>query len=462
MKVAIVGTGYVGLVTGSCLANWGHHVTCIDQDSEKITKLKNGIAPFFEPKLDELINKLNETSFLHYTDDLARGIKGAEIIFIAVGTPSRQGDGAADLSYVFNAAKQIASELDNDACIVVKSTVPIGTCDAVERIINLYRDSNTFSVASNPEFLRQGSAINDFEYPDRIVIGVNDSRAEEKLRCLYSRLIEKRVPLIVTDRKSSELVKYAANSFLALKIGFINEIADYCESVNASVEDVALGMGLDARIGTEFLEPGPGFGGSCFPKDTLALLRSAQEMGVPLRILEEVINSNNARKRRMVQKVLDVCGGSVSNKIVALFGVSFKPNTDDVRESPALPIVEALQRLGAKIKIYDPEAMRNAAKYFDDEVMYSNDMYDCADDADAVVIVTHWDDFRNIELTRLKRAMKGNGLVDLRNILDGEAASTNGFRFNNLNGGENRERKYKAAVKPDGTNASDNLSTVSL
>lgn len=440
MKVAIVGTGYVGLVTGACLAKWGHNVTCIDNDAKKIGMLKNGISPFFEPGLDNLLQKLKDTQFLTFSDSLPDSINGSDVIFIAVGTPSTMQDGSADLSYVFNAAKEIGASLNHKACIVIKSTVPIGTSDAVERILALYRDSNSFSVASNPEFLRQGSAISDFDFPDRIVIGVKDHQSEELLKTLYSPLIMQRVPLLVTDRYSAETIKYASNSFLAVKIAFINEIADFCESVGASISDVAFGMGLDDRIGTEFLEPGPGYGGSCFPKDTIALLRSAQEAGIPLRILEETINSNNARKRRMVQKILDVCGGSVSNKTISLLGLSFKPNTDDIRESPAIPIVDSLKRLGANIKIYDPQAMPNGAKLFDTGVIYSQNIYDCAHNSDAVVVITHWDEFKKIDLTRLSKVMRGNGLVDLRNIIDEKKALSNGFSFHNLNGNFKQEQ----------------------
>lgn len=443
MKISIIGTGYVGLVTGACLAKWGHTVTCIDKDTKKIQMLNSGHTPFFEPDLDDLLQKLRDTPLLSFSNNLANSIKGANIIFIAVGTPSNNVDGSADLSYVFDAAKEIGSVLNDETCVVIKSTVPIGTSNAVENIISLYRDPNTFTVASNPEFLRQGSAISDFELPDRIVIGINNAKSENILKKLYAPLITQGVPLLVTDRASSETIKYAANSFLAVKIAFINEISDFCESVRASISDVAFGMGLDERIGTEFLEPGPGYGGSCFPKDTVALLRTAQEGGIALRILEETINANNARKRKMVQKILDVCGGSVSNKTISLLGLSFKPNTDDVRESPAIPIIEALKRLGANVKIYDPEAMHNGKKYFDTEVNFSKNVYDCANNSDAVVVITHWDEFKNIDLCKLKKVMKGNGLVDLRNIIDEKQASHNGFLVNNLDG---RSKKTESVI----------------
>jgi UDPglucose 6-dehydrogenase len=415
MRIAMIGTGYVGLVSGACLADFGHTLTCVDSDGDKISALQRGEIPIFEPGLAELVAKNVREGRLSFTTDLPAPVKAAEAIFIAVGTPSRRGDGHADLSYVFQAARDIAAAVDGYKVIATKSTVPVGTGDEVARIIGEARPSLAVSVVSNPEFLREGAAIADFKRPDRIVIGAEDERARKMMRDVYRPLYLNQAPMLFTDRRTAELIKYAANAFLATKITFINEIADLCERAGADVQDVARGIGLDNRIGPKFLNAGPGFGGSCFPKDTMALMKTGHDFGVPSRIVETVIAVNDQRKRAMARKVIEVCGGNVRGRTIAVLGLTFKPNTDDMRDAPSIAVITALQDAGAKIRAYDPAGMKQA-KAMLDNVDYSSDAYACADGADALVIVTEWDEFRALDIERVKAKLKRPVLVDLRNI----------------------------------------------
>jgi UDPglucose 6-dehydrogenase len=415
MRIAMIGTGYVGLVSGACLADFGHTLTCVDSDGDKISALQRGEIPIFEPGLAELVAKNVREGRLSFTADLPAPVKAAEAIFIAVGTPSRRGDGHADLSYVFQAARDIAAAVDGYKVIATKSTVPVGTGDEVARIIGEARPSLAVSVVSNPEFLREGAAIADFKRPDRIVIGAEDERARKMMRDVYRPLYLNQAPMLFTDRRTAELIKYAANAFLATKITFINEIADLCERAGADVQDVARGIGLDNRIGPKFLNAGPGFGGSCFPKDTMALMKTGHDFGVPSRIVETVIAVNDQRKRAMARKVIEVCGGNVRGRTIAVLGLTFKPNTDDMRDAPSIAVITALQDAGAKIRAYDPAGMKQA-KVMLDNVDYSSDAYACADGADALVIVTEWDEFRALDIERVKAKLKRPVLVDLRNI----------------------------------------------
>ncbi|HEX2338814.1 MAG TPA: UDP-glucose/GDP-mannose dehydrogenase family protein [Hyphomicrobiaceae bacterium] len=428
MRIAMIGTGYVGLVSGACLADFGHIVTCVDNDSGKISALQQGEIPIFEPGLADLVAKNVRERRLSFTTNLTTPVDAAEAIFIAVGTPSRRGDGHADLTYVFQAARDIAAAVDGYKVIATKSTVPVGTGDEVARIIAEARPQLSFSVVSNPEFLREGAAISDFKRPDRIVIGAEDDRARKLMTDVYRPLYLNQAPMLFTDRRTAELIKYAANAFLATKITFINEIADLCERTGADVQDVARGIGLDNRIGAKFLNAGPGFGGSCFPKDTLALMKTGHDFGVPSRIVETVIAVNDQRKRAMARKVIDVCGGNVRGRTIAVLGLTFKPNTDDMRDAPSIAVITALQDAGAKIRAYDPAGMKQAKSLLD-HVEYCSDPYACADGADALVILTEWDEFRALDVDRVRAKLKNPILVDLRNIYRPEEMARQAFTY---------------------------------
>ncbi|NQW10681.1 MAG: UDP-glucose/GDP-mannose dehydrogenase family protein [Alphaproteobacteria bacterium] len=428
MRIAMIGTGYVGLVSGACFSEFGVEVVCVDKDADKIGRLKQGEIPIFEPGLDSLVEGNVKAGRLSFTTNLADAVAKADAVFIAVGTPSRRGDGHADLSYVYAAAEEIADALDGHTVIVTKSTVPVGTGREVEAIIRNRRPDADFDVCSNPEFLREGSAINDFMRPDRVVIGAGSERAREVMQALYRPLYLIETPIVFTTLETSEMIKYAANTFLATKITFINEIADLCEKVGADVHDVARGIGLDGRIGRKFLHPGPGYGGSCFPKDTLALVKTAQDYGAPLRIIETVVAVNTMRKRRMAGKIIDACGGSVAGKTIAVLGLTFKPNTDDMRDSPSLDIVPALVEAGAVVRAYDPEGMSEAAKLLPD-ITYTQNAYEAMDGADAVTIVTEWNEFRALDTARMKAALKAPVLIDLRNVYDPDDMRGAGFAY---------------------------------
>ena len=428
MRVAMIGSGYVGLVSGACFADFGHVVTCVDKDAGKIDALRRGVMPIYEPGLDTLVESNVREARLSFTTDLAKGLEGADAAFIAVGTPSRRGDGHADLSYVHAVAREIAEATAGPLVVVTKSTVPVGTGDEVERILRETRPDGDYAVVSNPEFLREGAAIADFKRPDRIVIGTDDPRAREVMAELYRPLYLNQPPLLFTSRRTSELIKYAGNAFLAVKITFINEIADLCEAVGADVQEVARGIGLDNRIGSKFLHAGPGYGGSCFPKDTQALAKTAQDAGTPVRIVETVVAVNDQRKRAMARKVVAACGGTVRGKTIAVLGLTFKPNTDDMREAPSLSIITALQDQGAIIRAYDPEGME-AAKSMLTDVSYAPNAYACVEGADALVIVTEWDAFRALDLGRVRSLMKAPVVVDLRNIYRPEDMKRRGFSY---------------------------------
>ncbi|WP_112663433.1 UDP-glucose dehydrogenase family protein [Microvirga flavescens] len=428
MRIAMIGAGYVGLVSGACFADFGHEVCCIDTDQGKIDALVKGQIPIFEPGLDDLVADNVRSGRLTFGTDLYEAVRSASAVFIAVGTPSRRGDGHADLSYVYQAARDIAGAIDGYTVVVTKSTVPVGTGDEVERIIRETRPEAEFAVVSNPEFLREGAAISDFKRPDRIVIGTEDGRAQAVMAELYRPLYLNQAPLVVTSRRTAELTKYAANAFLATKITFINEMADLCEKVGADVRDVARGIGLDKRIGPKFLHAGPGYGGSCFPKDTLALIKTAQDNASPVRLVETVASINDQRKRAMSRKIIAACGGAVRGKTVALLGLTFKPNTDDLRDAPSLTIVTALQDAGARVRAYDPEGMEAARDLLPD-VEFSSDPYACAQNADALVIVTEWDVFRALDLGRLRHLLLEPVIVDLRNVYDPQDLQRNGFRY---------------------------------
>ena len=417
MKITMIGSGYVGLVSGACFADFGHDVVCVDLDEAKIEALRGGKVPIFEPGLTDLIERNARAGRISFTTELAPAVARAEVVFIAVGTPSRRGDGHADLSFVEAAAADIARAMDGFTVVVTKSTVPVGTGDEVERIIATTRPDGEFAVVSNPEFLREGAAIEDFKRPDRIVIGSEDTRALGVMREAYRPLSLNKSPILEMNRRSAELTKYAGNAFLATKITFINEIADLCERTGADVQQVARGMGLDKRIGSKFLNAGPGYGGSCFPKDTLALLKTAQDFEAPQTIVEAVVQTNEKRKRAMGRKVIQAIGGDVRGKVVAVLGLTFKPNTDDMRDSPAIAIVQTLQDAGAVVHAYDPEGMPNAGQMFED-VVYFDDPYAAMQDAEGLAIVTEWDEFRELNLTKVQSLLKGLVLVDLRNIYD--------------------------------------------
>ncbi len=428
MRIAMIGTGYVGLVSGACFSEFGTNVVCVDKDETKITKLHDNIMPIFEPGLDKLVENNVAGGRLEFTTDLKEAVKEADAVFIAVGTPTRRGDGHADLSYVYAAAKEIAEAMDGYTVVVTKSTVPVGTGDEVEKIIRETRPDAEFDVVSNPEFLREGSAIEDFMRPDRVVIGTESERAQEVMRQLYRPLFLIETPILFTQRRTSELIKYAANTFLAAKITFINEIADLCEKVGADVQAVSKGIGLDGRIGKKFLHAGPGYGGSCFPKDTLALVKTAQQYGSPLKIIETVVDVNAERKKKMADKVIEACDGSVEGKKIAVLGVAFKPNTDDMRDSPSLDIIPALQQAGAKVVAFDPEAMGEAEEMLPG-VDWKENSYDTMEGADALVIITEWNEFRLLDLDRVKGLLKSPVMVDLRNIYNRKEMQESGFRY---------------------------------
>jgi len=426
MRIVMIGSGYVGLVSGACLSEFGHDVVCVDTDIAKIDGLKQGRIPIFEPGLDEVVAANVKAGRLSFETNLKKAMPGAQAVFIAVGTPSRRGDGHADLSYVFAAAAEIATHLSSYAVIVTKSTVPVGTNRKVDEIIRKARPDAQFDVASNPEFLREGAAIEDFRRPDRVVVGCDTDRAREVMREIYRPLYLHETPIVFTSCESSELIKYAANAFLATKITFINEMADLCEKVGGDVQDVARGMGLDGRIGNKFLHAGPGYGGSCFPKDTLALLKTAQEFGAPTRIVEAVVAVNDARKMAMGEKIERAFGG-VAGKTIAVLGLTFKPNTDDMRDAPSLVIVPYLQGKGARVRAYDPEGAKEAKKLLDVELC--KDAYDALDGADGVVILTEWNEFRALDFARVKSLLKRPLMVDLRNIYRPATMAEAGFAY---------------------------------
>ncbi|MCR9181228.1 MAG: UDP-glucose/GDP-mannose dehydrogenase family protein [Erythrobacteraceae bacterium] len=430
MKIAMVGSGYVGLVSGACFADFGHDVVCIDKDQSKIDRLHAGIMPIYEPGLDALVETNVKSGRLTFTTSLAEGIKGAAAIFIAVGTPSRRGDGHADLTFVHAVAREVGEHLANEAVIVTKSTVPVGTGDEVERIIRGTGSPHRFAVVSNPEFLREGAAIGDFKRPDRIVIGAEDEFGREVMREVYRPLFLNESPILFTSRRTSELIKYAANAFLATKITFINEMADLCEKVGANVQDVSRGIGMDNRIGSKFLHAGPGYGGSCFPKDTLALLKTAEDYDSPTRIVEAVVKVNDSRKRAMGRKVIDALGGpeAARGKKAALLGLTFKPNTDDMRDSPAIAVAQTLMDGGVAVSAYDPEGMEQARPLLPHVTMCDN-AYEAIEDADVVVIVTEWDAFRALDLKRVKELANAPVLVDLRNVYNPDDMRAAGFEY---------------------------------
>jgi UDPglucose 6-dehydrogenase len=427
MRVAMIGTGYVGLVSGACFADFGHNVCCLDKDEAKIERLKAGLMPIYEPGLEDIVERNVAAGRLTFEVDGAEAIRDADAVFIAVGTPSRRGDGYADLSYVHAAAEEIARVVNGFTVVITKSTVPVGTGDEIEAIIRRARPDADFAVVSNPEFLREGAAIEDFKRPDRVVVGLEDERARAVMRELYRPLNLNETPMVVTDRRTSELIKYASNAFLAMKITFINEMAELCEAVNADVQQVAKGIGLDKRIGPKFLHAGPGYGGSCFPKDTVALVRTARDAGTPLSLVETTVAANDARKKSMAGKVAKALGGELSGKTIGMLGLTFKPNTDDMRESPALEIIPALQAMGARIQAFDPEG-REARQLLRD-VDFKTGPYEAVEGADAVVIVTEWDQFRALDLDRVKLLMRAPVIVDLRNIYRPEELRARGFTY---------------------------------
>jgi UDPglucose 6-dehydrogenase len=431
MRITMIGSGYVGLVSGACFSDFGHQVICVDKDEGKISALQAGRMPIYEPGLAQLVSTNVEAGRLSFTTDLKSAVDGADAIFIAVGTPSRRGDGHADLSYVFAAAREIAESITGPVVVVNKSTVPVGTGDKVEAILAEVRPDIRTAVVSNPEFLREGAAIGDFKRPDRIVIGSDDNEARQVMRDIYRPLYLNESPLLFTGRRTAELTKYAANAFLATKITFINEIADLCEAVGANVQDVARGIGLDNRIGSKFLHAGPGYGGSCFPKDTLALLKTAEDYESPVQIVEAVVKVNDSRKRAMGRKVIKALGDEAKGKTVALLGLTFKPNTDDMRDAPSIAIAQTLADAGAALRAFDPEGM-DVAKSLMPDIVYCDDAYEAAKGADAVVIVTEWDAFRALDLKRLRSMMAGNVLVDLRNIYSPAEIARTDFEYSSI------------------------------
>src|SRR6478736_6501411 len=430
MRVAMIGTGYVGLVSGACIADFGHQVTCVDKEVSKISMLIAGNIPIYEPGLSEIVQSNVRQKRLSFTTTSSEALHQADVVFIAVGTPSRRGDGHADLSYVYEAAREIAAGLTKSTVVVTKSTVPVGTGDEVERILRQLRPDLDIAVVSNPEFLREGAAIHDFKHPDRIVIGASDERAKDVMAEIYRPLYLNQAPILYTGRRTAELIKYAANAFLATKITFINEIADLCERLGADVQEVARGIGLDNRIGSKFLHAGPGFGGSCLPKDILALVKTAQDQATPLRVVETVAAVNDARKRAMARKVAAAVG-NLRGKTIAILGLTFKPNTDDMREAPSVPLVTALQDFGARVRAYDPVGVEQARGVLTD-VTFCDGPYSCADGADAVVIVTEWEQFRALDLDRLKAVMAAPVVVDLRNIYRAEEMVGRGFIYESV------------------------------
>ena len=424
----MIGAGYVGLVSGACFAEFGINVVCVDKEPSKIEMLARGEIPIYEPGLDRLVANNVEAGRLSFTTDLQTAVAESDAVFIAVGTPTRRGDGHADLTYVYAASREIAAAMDGYTVIVTKSTVPIGTGQEVERIVREARPDAEFDVVSNPEFLREGSAINDFMRPDRVVIGTDSPRARDLMRELYRVLYLIETPIVITSRETAELTKYAANAFLAVKITFINEIADLCEKVGADVQDVAKGIGLDGRIGKKFLHAGPGYGGSCFPKDTLALVKSAEDAGSPVRIVETVVGVNDRRKKGMAERVLDAVGGDLRDKVIAVLGVAFKPNTDDMRDAPSLDVIPALQRYGAEVRAFDPEAMKEAAKLLPD-VEWGESAWETIEGADALVVLTEWNEFRALNLSRMREKLNRPVVVDLRNVYDPDMMREAGFLY---------------------------------
>ena len=428
MRIGMVGTGYVGLVSGTCFAEFGHNVICVDKDKSKIEQLKNGEVPIFEPGLEDLLKRQIEGGRIEFTSDISKAVKGCDAVFIAVGTPARKFSRDADLSYVYGAAREIAQNIDGYTVVVNKSTVPVGTGREVERIIKEENPDAQFDVASNPEFLREGAAIDDFIRPDRVVVGTSSEKAREIMREVYRPLYISETPILFTKRETAEVTKYAANAFLATKISFINEIADLCEQVGADVQQVAKGIGLDGRVGSKFLHAGPGYGGSCFPKDTLALTRAGQKYGAPQRIVETVVSVNEDRKARMADKIIEAAGGNVRGKKIGVLGVAFKPNTDDMRDAPALTIIPTLQQAGASVAAFDPEAMEEAKELLGD-VKWCSDSYEAASGADILVIITEWNQFRALDLSRIGESMSGKLLVDLRNIYTTSDMQGKGFDY---------------------------------
>ena len=428
MRISMIGTGYVGLVSGACFSEFGVDVICVDKDERKIAALENGIIPIFEPELDTLVESNVASGRLKFTTKLAPAVAESDAVFIAVGTPSRRGDGHADLTFVYDAAREIAEAMDGYTVVVTKSTVPVGTGDEVENIIRQVRPDADFDVVSNPEFLREGSAISDFKRPDRVVIGTESERARDVMRQLYRPLYLIETPIVFTSRRTAELIKYAANTFLAMKITFINEMADLCDAAGADVYDVARGIGLDGRIGRKFLHPGPGYGGSCFPKDTLALARTAQDAGSPVKLVETAIAVNDARKKSMAERLITFSGGSIKDKTVGVLGLTFKPNTDDMRDSPSLDIVPALVGEGARVRAYDPQGMEEAKKLLDG-VEWCDSAYDALTGADVVAIITEWNEFRALDLDRVKSLMKHPRMIDFRNIYDPKEMAAAGFDY---------------------------------
>lgn len=435
MKITIIGTGYVGLVSGACFSEFGVDVVCVDKDKAKIANLKKGIIPIYEPGLNELVKKNINEKRLSFDTDIKSSLIKSDAIFIAVGTPSRRGDGHADLSYVYGAAEEIALALKEYAVIVNKSTVPIGTGKKVYEIIKKKNPKLEFDVASNPEFLREGSAIDDFMRPDRVVIGCDSEKAKNILKELYRPLYLLETPILFTTRETAEMIKYAANSFLATKITFINQIADLCEKVGANVSDVSTGIGLDGRIGKKFLHPGPGYGGSCFPKDTLALVKTAQDHNSPLGLIEHVVNSNESRKKNIYKKIINVLPQNSKNKTVAILGLTFKPNTDDMRDSPSLDIIPMLIKKDCKLKVFDPEGMEEAKKYFtglNNEIIYCNDPYETTIDSDALVILTEWNQFRALDFKKIKKNLRKKIIIDLRNVYNPKEIAELGFEYHSI------------------------------
>ncbi|HVK93040.1 MAG TPA: UDP-glucose/GDP-mannose dehydrogenase family protein [Mycoplana sp.] len=439
MRIVMIGAGYVGLVSGVCFADFGHDVVCVDNVAEKIEALRKGDIPIYEPGLHKLVKSNSEAGRLSFTTDLETAVAWADVVFIAVGTPSRRGDGHADLSYVYEAARQIAKAVDGYTVVVTKSTVPVGTGDEVERIIRETNPDADVSVVSNPEFLREGAAIGDFKRPDRIVVGTEEPRAIAVMTEVYRPLHLNQGPLFFCERRTSELIKYAANAFLAMKITFINEIADLCERLGADVQKVARGIGYDKRIGNKFLHAGPGYGGSCFPKDTLALVKTASDADSPVRLIETTVAINDNRKRAMARKVIAACGGSVRGKKIAVLGLTFKPNTDDLREAPALTIIQALQDHGARVAAFDPEGMAGARALLSN-VEFGEDPYAIAADAEALVLVTEWDEFRALDFRRLRATMKAPNLIDLRNVYPPDEVRRHGFTYVGIGKGSDGDR----------------------
>ncbi|KAA0969006.1 UDP-glucose/GDP-mannose dehydrogenase family protein [Aureimonas fodinaquatilis] len=431
MRVTMIGSGYVGLVSGTCLADFGHSVTCIDKDETRIADLQRGQLPIYEPGLDRLVSENVAAGRLGFSTDIASNVAQADVVFIAVGTPSRRGDGHADLSHVESAIREITPHLRKGAVVATKSTVPVGTGDRLEEIIREIRPEYPVFVVSNPEFLRQGAAIEDFSRPDRIVVGVADEAAKRIMADLYRPISINRAPVLFTSRRNAELIKYAGNAFLAMKITFINEMADLCESLGGDVQEVARGIGLDNRIGPKFLHAGPGYGGSCFPKDTLALMRTAQEFGSPMRLIETTIDINNTRKQALAQRVIQACGGTVAGKRIALLGLAFKPNTDDMREAPSIPLAEMLLAAGATVVATDPQAMRNAASLLPD-LEFAPDPYRAVEDAEAVVLVTEWNEFRALNFAELAKRMRNPRFIDLRNVYGRAELSEYGFTYHGI------------------------------